>query len=80
MTRDDILLDDINRMDAELETIIGRKVFGHVAAPTDTSLRITFGDAQVCLSVNEAHGYMRHLLLTALRDPGELPWPLCEPA
>lgn len=80
MTRDDVLYDDIQRMDGEIETIIGRPVFGHIACPTETSQRITFGDGTVCLTMSEAHGHMRHLLITALRSPAELPWPLCEPA
>lgn len=80
MTGDDyILLNDIKRMDDELETLIGRKVFGHIAAPTETSLRITFGDASVCITMREAHNHMRYLLTTAQQDPAKLPWPLCEP-
>lgn len=76
---DSIMLDNIRRMDDEIEVIIGRKVFGHISEPTPTQTRITFGDGHVCLSMTEAHAYMTSLLLTAQDDPAKLPWPLCEP-
>lgn len=69
----------IGEMDDEMETIIGRKVFGHVAHPTPTSVRITFADAHVALSWADAHEYMVGLLRLARQDPGKLPWPLNEP-
>lgn len=79
MTHDDVLYDDIKRMDEEMEKLIGRKVFGYISCPTETSMRITFADAAVFTTMNAAHGYMRHLLIAAERNPGDLPWPLCEP-
>jgi hypothetical protein len=79
MTAEETILADIHSMDAELETIIGRRAFGHIAAPTPTSTRITFGDGHVCLSLVEARSYMLTLLLCARHLPADLPWPLCEP-
>lgn len=79
MTTDEMILADIHSMDQEMETAIGRKVFGHIAAPTPTSTRITFADGHICLSLVEARSYMLSLLLTARQDPTMLPWPLSEP-
>ena len=79
MPTDNALLDQIHTLDTEMETLIGRKVFGHIAAPTKTSLRITFGDGYVCLTMAEAHDYMHGLVKQARQDPSKLPWPLCEP-
>ncbi len=79
MTAYDTILADIRRMDHEIEQIIGRKVFGHIAAPTPSTLRITFGDGHVALTMAEAQEYMRGLLTQAQRDPKGLPWPLSEP-
>ncbi len=75
---DDVILADIRHMDQQIEAIIGRTVFGHIAKPTPTSTRITFGDGHVALSMAEAQAYMRTLLNTAINDPTKLPWPLCE--
>lgn len=69
----------VRQMDDDIEGIIGRKVFGYISKPTETSYRITFGDGHVCLSMNEAVAYMTSLLTTAQSDPSRLPWPLCEP-
>jgi hypothetical protein len=79
VTTDAMILADIHSLDEEMETIIGRKVFGHISAPTPTSTRITFGDGHVCLSLVEARSYMLTLVLTARTNPAALPWPLCEP-
>lgn len=79
MTTDEMILTDIHRMDAEMETLIGRKVFGHISAPTQTSTRVTFGDGHVCLGISEARDYMLGLLITARQDTDSLPWPLNEP-
>ncbi len=79
MSSDDATLADIRQMDAQIEALIGRKVFGHISKPTPTSARITFGDGHVALSMAEAQAYMRGLLNQAIDDPTKLPWPLCEP-
>lgn len=79
MTSSHTLLADIRLMDDEMEQLIGRKVFGHIANPTPTSQRITFGDGHVCLSLPEAHEYMTRLLITARHSPAKLPWPFSEP-
>lgn len=79
MTTDDALLVDIHWMDEEMETLIGRKVFGHLSHPTPDSTRITFGDGHVCFTVAEAQQYMFSLLATARDNPSKLPWPLNEP-
>lgn len=76
---DSTLLTSIRTMDQEMEHLIGRTVFGYVANPTPTSVRVTFGDGHVCLSVAEAKDYMTDLLATARDNPAKLPWPLCEP-
>jgi hypothetical protein len=79
MTAYDTQLANIRRMDDDIEKIIGRKVFGYISKPTETSYRITFADQHVCLSMDEAVAYMTELLATAQNDPSKLPWPLCEP-
>ncbi len=73
------ILADIRLMDDQIEQIIGRKVFGYISKPTETTMRITFGDGHVCLTMAEAQAYMRGLLTQAEQDPKGLPWPLCEP-
>lgn len=76
---DKVLLKQIHDLDAEFERLTGRRAFGHVAAPTPTSLRITFADASVHLSYAAAYGHMAGLLHTAREEPHRLPWPLSEP-
>lgn len=79
MTTDLQYLDEIRKMDEEMENLIGRRVFGHVASPTPSTLRITFGDAAVAITWAEAHNHMLYLLKTAREDVSKLPWPLREP-
>lgn len=76
MNRDDHLLDDIKRLDAEFTELTGHRAFGYIAHPTDTSQRITFHDGHVCLSMSEAHNHMLELNRLARTDPARLPWPL----
>lgn len=75
----DAQLARIRFMDDQIEQIIGRKVFGYISKPTETTYRITFADQHVCLSMGEAVDYMTGLLAQAQQDPSKLPWPLSEP-
>lgn len=75
----DVQLAQIQQLDARFQRLTGREAFGYVSAPTPTSERWVFQDGSVCLSAQEALGYMTTLVELAANEPAKLPYPFDQP-
>lgn len=61
-------------LDRRFQQLTGREALGYVSHPTPTSTRVAFGDGSVCLSMDEARGYLARLVADA--EAGKpLPYP-----